>query len=222
MHNIIKFVFWSPVDPTVQYYLKNNPSLDQISQQYPHLFVTSNGIDQLVKQLHPNAIIINSKNDMRCKGTTAFQYMRTIKFDVCIRLDVDAILFDLNKLINMTQNTKPNQFLGCKKRFKKLRIVRRMNTKHKYPFKIRGACHAIGRDIIERIKPLGTGPHFDEAMSANAVDAGAELIDCHLFELNAQYTGASPVWHPPRGTKEGGHKKSTFKQHTKIYNSHDT
>jgi hypothetical protein len=189
-----KIVFWSPIDPCVEEFFVKNPSLPAVSDVFPYVFVCTNGIDKLVKErCGDKAITIEArKNNMRLKGTTAFEHIRGMDFDICIRLDIDTIVFDLKRLISMASVTKPNQLLGWKNVHKK--------NKKNLPY-IRGGCHACGRFIIDNIAPLGHGSEFDYRMTRFAEEAGGEIVDCRLFEESHDYAGSAPAWHPVKKRK---------------------
>ena len=192
-----KIVFWSPVDPCVEYFVESNSSLHDVSRKYPFIFACSNGIDGLVKEkCGEQAVTVNTENDMKGKGTAVFNLLRRMDVDVCVRVDVDAIVFDLPRLIRMASATGPAQLAGWQIK----------------PKRIRGGCQACGVDIIKRIEPLGDGANFDAAMSKNTLKMGGELIHCKLFEMSTTYTGECPVWHPKKNDK-----RALFEKHMEMW-----
>ena len=192
-----RFVFWSPVDPCVESFLRNNDSLHAVSRSYPYVFACSNGIDGLVREkCGSHAVTINMENDMKRKGTAVFDLMKKMDFDICVRVDADAIIFDLPRLLRMASATGPRQFLGWE-----VKVGR-----------VRGGCHAVGAEIVRNIAPLGEGPNFDAAMSKNTRAMGGEILHCKFFEMNYRYTGECPVWHPRKSAKA-----SLFDEHIEMW-----
>lgn len=192
-----KCVFWSPVDPCVEYFVENNSSLHDVSKRYPFIFACSNRIEGVVKEkCGAQAIAINTANNMKGKGTAVFSLMRSMDFDVCIRVDVDAIVFDLPRLIRMASSTGPAQLAGWQ-----IKVGR-----------IRGGCQACGVDIVKSIEPLGDGANFDAAMSKNTLKMGGELVHCKFFEMSTAYTGECPVWHPKKDDK-----RALFEKHIEMW-----
>ena len=192
-----KFVFWSPVDSCVEYFVENNSSLYDVSNKHPFLFVCSNGIDRLVKEKAGRCgLTINTDNNMKGKGTAVFDLLKTMDFDVCIRVDADAIVFDLPRLIRWASSTQPMELVGWQVKEKR----------------IRGGCQACGVEIVRNIAALGDGQNFDSAMSKNVLKMGGMLRHCKLFEMSTMYTGESPVWHPKKDDKE-----SLFERHIHLW-----
>ena len=192
-----RFVFWSPVDPCVEFFLENNESLHAVSRTFPYVFACSNGIDALVREkCSGHAVTIDMENDMRAKGTAVFDLMKKMDFDICIRVDADAIIFDLPRLLGMASATRPNQLLGWEVK----------------AGRVRGGCHACGAEIIRNIAPLGAGPNFDATMAKRIRAMGAEVLHCKFFEMNYRYTGECPVWHPKKSAKT-----SLFEEHMEMW-----
>lgn len=194
-----KFVFWSPVDPCIDYFVENNSSLYDVSDKYPFVFACSNGIDRLVKEKVGRwGLTIDTDNNMKGKGTAVFNLLKRMDFDVCIRVDADAIVFDLPRLISWASSTRPMELLGWQ--VKEARI--------------RGGCQACGVGIVRNIAALGDGQNFDAAMSKNVLKMQGALRHCKLFEMSRVYTGESPVWHPKKDDK-----KSLFERHIRLWRS---
>ena len=108
-----RFVFWSPVDPCIESFVRDNESLHAVSRSYPYVFACSNGIDSLIRERYgSHAVIVETENDMKKKGTAVFDLMKTMDFDICIRVDADAIIFDLPRLLDMASATGPRQLVG--------------------------------------------------------------------------------------------------------------
>lgn len=192
-----RFVFWTPVDPCIESFVRDNESLQAVSRSYPYVFACSNGIDSLVRErCGSHAVTVETENDMKKKGTAVFDLMKTMDFDICIRVDADAIIFDLPRLLDMASPTGPRQLVGWEVK----------------PGRIRGGCHAVGADIVRHIAPLGEGPNFDKAMSANTIAMGGEVLHCKFFEMNFGYTGECPVWHPKKSAKA-----SLFDEHMDMW-----
>jgi hypothetical protein len=194
-----KFVFWSPVDPCVEYFVEHNSSLYDVSDKYPFVFACSNGIDRLVRQnTGRQGLTINTDNNMKGKGTAVFSLLRSMEFDVCIRVDFDAIVFDLPRLISWTASTQPMELVGWQVK----------------ESRIRGGCQACGVEIVRNIAALGDGKNFDAAMSKNVVKMGGALRHRKLFEMSTAYTGESPVWHPKKDDKA-----ALFERHIRLWKS---
>jgi hypothetical protein len=192
-----RFVFWTPVDPCVESFVRSNESLHGVSRSHPYVFACSNGIDTVIRETCGNhALTINTENDMKGKGTAVFDLMKTMDFDICIRVDADAIIFDLPRLLDMASATGPKQLLGWEVK----------------PGRVRGGCHAVGAQVVRNLPPLGEGPNFDKAMSTNTTAIGGEILHCKFFEMNYRYTGECPVWHPKKSEKT-----TLFDEHMEMW-----
>jgi hypothetical protein len=208
-----KIVIWSPIDPCVEWFFRRNPSLPAVAEKIPYVFVCSNGIEELVRERCGDTAIIAlaERNKMRHKADVAWARIRDMDFDICMRIDIDAIIFDLHRMLSMASKAGPKQLIGWKKKFTSKK------DRDKPPY-IRGACQAAGEYLVRNVELLGDGTEYDYLFSRLTEKMGGEIIDDlalfgnRFFELNDDYSGESPVWHPRKKNK-----KKTFERNARLW-----
>ncbi len=190
----MRVIFWTLVDDVLSEYIELNKPLQDISKKY-ELYAMCSGeksIDLIKKNYVAN--IIETVNDVRLKGKALFEVLKKRDdYDVLIKIDLDALVLDVNKLLlEIESHILPMTIMGN---------LRRSFTGRMY---IRGGCHAVHRTVIDKIQmkiPVEkTG--FDNPYNIAVLETGACQIDHHLFEICDNPTGNFPVWHPPK-IKEG-------------------
>lgn len=190
----MKLIFWTLVDDILADYLPLNKPLQDLSKKYElYMLCSGNKSIKLSKQYYKSNIIV-THNDVRFKGKKLFENLKTRSdYDVLVKIDLDAIILDLPKLISeIESNIKPMTIVGNQ---------RESYTGRKY---IRGGCNATHRTVIDKIvmevptQPTG----FDNPFNMGVLRAGATQINHHLFEICDIPTGNFPVWHPSK-IKEG-------------------
>jgi hypothetical protein len=202
----MKLIFWTNIyDGGGIEYIEKNQSLIDLSQKH-EIFGMANGkkCQETMKHLYNRVTTIECINDRAAKGKAIFDHFKgRDDYDFLIRIDLDAIVFDLNRLETAIEknmlgkhavmgNTKT--FYGRRKENKKYR-----GTKY-----VRGACNVASRSVVEAIEMItDENAGFDIPFAMSFKGTGCEVISNKLFELNKRYTGKRPVWHPPyKGTEK--------------------
>ena len=193
----MKFIFWTNSWDGGAEYLEKNTSLQDISQKHDFYFMNSGDkSEQIIKNLY-NGKCINCENDKAIKGKVLFEELKDVSYDVLIRIDLDAIIFDLDRLLLKIENSITEDklcVLGNTKRF----VGRKQgNKKYRGIEYVRGACNAASKNVIDKINMITeekAGFDIPYAMSFHKMNC--KLVSCKLFELNNKYTGKYPVWHP--------------------------
>lgn len=200
-------IFWSPTDPCIRNFIVSNKSHIQVSHQFPFYFVCSGGIDTDIINLYgsKSLILISQKNRMRTKGKILFDAIRNLDFDVLIRVDMDAIIFDLQWLLKEAEIA--TKFKCVAGKIKRGNLV--SGNKEKY---VRGGCHVVSKEIAHNIYMTDEPGTFDSAFSVYAKKAGASLLDTNTFEESISYSKNSPVWHP----KKKKNRFYNFLKHIKL------
>lgn len=188
-------IFYTFLDVSNQVYLELNDSLVRITKEYPLYFLNS-GVDseRICQRGYEKANVIHCSNNMQLKFNKLMGELKDVDYDILVKIDLDSIIFDYDRLIQMVLETKPNQFRGV------LRTVKGITY-------TRGGCNACHRSTIA---------NFRFNLSGNCMDVDipmgeqleCERIDIPLFEINDNYTGTAPVWHP-----EKINKLKLFKEH---------
>jgi len=186
MNHLCKPIFWSCCDPAVAKFIEANKSLQDISARYDFYFLCSGGSINRVRELY-RGHHISCINDFCVKGNTLFTLLkRRNNYDVVIRLDMDAIVFDVEDLINRAQRAAGEQLL-----------VGNDSPDKRYAY-VRGGCNITSRSVIDKIGLLHSDnpSEFDPVYSASVEAAGGKLFSSPIFEESLAYSGELPVWHP--------------------------
>jgi cbb3-type cytochrome oxidase cytochrome c subunit len=156
-----------------------------------------------VKKLYPNAIIIKGKNHLQQKFIQLGSELLDVDFDVLVKIDLDAILFNYQEVLDIASKCPPESILGNKRTLGD-RIY------------IRGGCNACHASVIKRFVIKGfhqtfKGMDFDIPF---CIQSKANLVDYQIFEISEKYSGKLPVWHPLQNTT----KLIQFRKCIEIYN----
>jgi hypothetical protein len=136
--------------------------------------------------------------------------------DVLVKIDLDAVLFDLPELVRRIKNNiEPYSILG------NYREQIFTNDKGGGEFSlgyIRGACQAMPISTVNKVSFECDDKHkvsdFDVPFCEQAQKNGIKLIDSPLFEINTKYTYTHPVWHPDKKVRG---KVKQFSRHCHLY-----
>jgi hypothetical protein len=196
----MKLIFWTNIyDGGGIEYIEKNQSLIDLSQKH-EIFGLANGKDcqKTMKSLYNKVNTIECINDRAVKGKAIFDHLKNRDdYDFLVRIDLDAIVFDLERLERIIEknmvgkhavmgNTK--KFYGKRKGNKKYRGIRY----------VRGACNVASKSVVDAIEMITKeNAGFDIPFAMSFKKTGCESISHKLFELNKKYTGKRSVWHPP-------------------------
>jgi hypothetical protein len=114
-----------------------------------------------------------------------------------VRIDLDAIIFDKNRLENMIKEHMicKHAVMGNVKKFKGRKPENKKYRGIKY---VRGACNVMSKSVVDEIDMIvEEKAGFDIPFAMSFKKTECEIISAKLFELNKAYTGKRPVWHPP-------------------------
>jgi len=198
----MKFIFWTNVYDGALGFTENNTSLQDLSEQYEMYFMSSGEKSREVIEKLYNGHIIDCSNDTAIKGKILFDMLKNRQdYDVLVRIDMDAIVFNLNKLTDIIESNivDKHAVLGNYKKFKTKKPNQFSGVRY-----VRGACQAATRSVIDRIDMvIDKKAGFDIPYAMSFCKTNCEIIKCKLFELSNKYRGKYPVWHP----KEKGEAK---------------
>lgn len=170
-----------------------NPSHRMVCQYFPFYFVCSQGVERLVSPYGTNAKIVLAENNMSEKGKILFETIRGEDYDVLIRVDTDAIIFDLEWLIELAKPAVgKKKIIGNTVRPKTWNLDRY----------VRGGCHIVSSQVIREIKMIRMKKQagFDKPFNMSIKDI-AEIEHKKVFEQTRRYRRTAPVWHPPKRKK---------------------
>lgn len=201
----VRPIFWSPADKCVSYFAKKNKSLQLISDFYPYYFMCSRGADSVIEDHYGRlSVIRKSKNNMTLKGKILFEEL-SIKddYDVLIRLDMDAIVFDFSWLSKIAKRSVDTQ--------RPIGNIRKKKTGEKY---MRGACHFVPADVIRLVSlDKSKNPREFDLPFSRSIPKEHPVTGYKCFELNNGYRGTAPTWHPLK-TKD---KKKVFSSMVDLF-----
>ena len=211
----MKFIFWTNSWDAGTEYLEKNISLQDISQKHDFYFMNSGAkSEEAIKKLY-NGKCINCENDKAVKGDVLFKELASVSYDVLIRIDLDAIIFDLDGLLRKIEENTAGEghfVLGNTKKFRGRRTTNKKYRGIKY---VRGACNATSKSVIDKIDMITEeNAGFDIPYAMSFHKTGCKLLSCKLFEINKKYTGKHPVWHP---TGKGAEKFRIFSREIEKY-----
>ena len=211
----MKPIFWTNSWDAGTEYLELNKSLQDISNKYPFYFMNSGEkSEEVIKNMY-NGICVNCENDKAVKGKVLFDSLKGKEdYDCLIRIDLDAIVFDLDKLLSKieTHIMSEHAVLGNTKTFNGRKATNRKYRGIKY---VRGACNAASRSVIDKIDMITEeNAGFDIPYAMSFHKTNCKLMSCNLFEINKKYTGKYPVWHP---VYKGADKLRIFSREIQRY-----
>lgn len=213
----MKFIFWTNIYDEGLRYLENNTSIQNLSKKH-ELYLMANGkkcVD-MAKSLYQGEII-ESINDKAVKGKLLFDVLKSrTDYDVLVRLDLDAVVIDSNKLINLIEPKIENQHavVGHIKTFKGRKEWNKRFSGISY---VRGPCNATSKSVIDQIEMDISFPNagFDIPYAISFKKTGCKFVKCALYEDRESYKGILPVWH--------WHQKGDVKYQAfmKVINKHE-
>jgi hypothetical protein len=203
--------FWTPVDPIVEYYIQNNKSLQRISNLFEYIFVCSNGAEEIIKTTYgKRSKILLSDNHMTLKGKVLYDFIRNDDYGTLIRLDADAIVFNLDWLLKLIYSTNYQKAIvvgfenGLFRDLYKTSEI--FNLDYKF---ICGMCNITTKCAAKLMDfsmfNLDVVPwlEFDACFTILA-HKFASFIPRRLVEISENYTHTAPVWHPPQLCRKQG------------------
>lgn len=207
----MKPIFYVAVDDVIFDFVAANIPLQDISKKYDLYLLSSGSKTGSVRKLFPKATILKSDNDFQLKGVSFFEHIREhkVKGDVIIRLDVDAVVFDVEWLLRIVEQNFKGVNLG---------FIGNLVKRSKERIYIRGACQAVTRELADKLQlqPTGDSNEYDYMFNSAAVEAGCTYVPYKLFEVTEAYTANVPVWHPPK-IKVLEKRLEYFVRHVKKY-----
>lgn len=183
-------VFFTMADDCIAEYIEINKPLRDVSKKYRLVTVCSGTkAPDMMNRLYRTEIL-ECDNSFPVKGDVLLKYLKkTSDYDCVIKIDLDALIFDIRGLLNLiSANLKPMSLMG--------------NRRKHY---IRGGCNALNADLTPLMNSLsehGSRPNkFDDYYCAEVLRTGGKLQDRALFEMSKSYTRTLPVWHPHKRNK---------------------
>lgn len=181
-------IFWTFVDISNIEFAIANKFLQEISKDYKCYFICSGNIGEIIKKYYCDPQIIESENNIQLKGELFYNRIKKEKFDVLIKVDVDALILDKGRLFNAVKNLEREA----------------MGVVHSsvYGNYIRGGCNAVDQKAVKDINIKESSyfnkNEFDFIFALAIKKAKIKIIDYPLFEVSENWTGNVPVWHPPK------------------------
>ena len=186
----MKIIWWACADDAVNQYIRYNLPLRKLSEQHECYFMCSGDSYKLLHKLYPEAHVIECANNYSLKGKLLFDVLKQRHdYSYLVRLDFDALIMDLPRLIDDIPLVMGNKH-----------AIAGNPAIGKGESHIRGACMVMSRSVVEAINlPVDMeSQSFDEAFTEAVRGTHAEIIRHPFFELNGEWTGNLPVWHPTR------------------------
>lgn len=183
-----KLAWYTLLDECNFDYLKLNKSIVDVDKNFPLYVVSSVVSEDEVRYFLPNAIVIEvSENNVLKKFNALLDVVEGTEAEVLVKIDLDAIVFDLGKVAKMASSVQEGQHAG------NLRVVRGIEY-------VRGGCSACHLSALSgfRIEVDGAYPGLDITLGEQL---DCERVDLPMFEISPVYTGKAPVWHPPKSNK---------------------
>ena len=207
----MKPIFYVAVDDVITDFVIANTPLREICKRFP-LYLLSSGEDTGVfrRRYQKGTVIKCKENDFQLKGQQFFNYLQKNKIDCdcVVRLDVDAVVFDIDWLLRILKLNLMREKLG---------FIGNLVDRGKDRVYIRGACQAITYKLADKLslQPTGKSDEYDYMFTVAAEEAGCKYIPYNLFEVTRVYTYTVPVWHPPKSALP--ERLAYFKRHIKKY-----
>lgn len=217
----MKIIFWTNTYDDGCNYISSNLSLQRISKCHDFYFMNSGTDSEYCVNKFYKGHIINCENDVSIKGKVLFDLLKLKSdYDILVRVDLDAIVFDLEKLKEIIRENLLGRH-AVMGNVKKFRGMKRDKRKHQVskPYRgikyVRGGCHATSRSVIDSIdmmddKKIG----FDIPYAVSFRETGCDVIPKPIFEINSKYSYHRPVWHP---TGKGLDKLETYMKNMNLY-----
>lgn len=220
----VKPLFFLMIDKCISEYLEANDSIKDINRKYP-LVVISSGLNQAAIEKHlPECIFIDSKkNSFPHKLKLFLEYInhRNINYNIAFRLDMDCIIFDVERLIEMGKYIVGRKVLvGNLKKATGSYVIKWFGRHGGY---IRGGCNMTTKESLDSIKQFNDEDFkpqdFDACYNIILARFGVQQLGLPIFEFNERYQGQHPAWHPIKLKTVG--RMELFKQHNDLYNSQE-
>ena len=210
----MKFIFWTNIYDQGIGYMEANTSFQDLSKLHEtYLMATGEKCQEVAKSLY-NGKIIECDNDKAVKGKVLFEALKARNdYDVLIRLDLDAVVIDLEGLLKRIEtNIQDHSVLGNVRKIKGKSPRKRQFKGLKY---VRGPVTATTRSVIDKIDmDVSMELGFDIPYATSFKETGAKIISCNLYETRRDYKGNLPAWH---WHKKGKHKRYALKKVIDIY-----
>jgi len=210
----MKFIFWTNIYDQGIGYMEANTSFQDLSKLHETYFMaTGEKCIDVAKNLY-NSKIIECDNDKAIKGKVLFDTLKSRNdYDVLIRLDLDAVVLDLEGLLKRIEdNIQDHSVLGNVRRIKGKSPQKRKFRGLQY---VRGPCTATTSSVIDKIDmDISMKLGFDIPYATSFKKTGAKIISCNLYETKRSYRGNLPAWH---WHKKGKHKVIALKKVIDLY-----
>ena len=192
----MKLIFWTNIYDGGLGYLEHNTSLQNLSKTQEMYFMSNgNKCVEMATSLY-NGDIIDCPNDKAVKGKVLFDVLKGRKdYDALVRVDLDAIVIQPDKLIDMiaTNLSDNHAILGHVKKF---RGRKPENKEFRGITYVRGPCNATSRSVIDQIDmDVSFKAGFDIPYAISFHKTKCKMINCKLYEDNRNYKEVLPVWH---------------------------
>jgi len=204
------FAFYVSVDECVLDVFNANKSLKDIARKYPFFLLASNLQAKQIKNSERFNFIFN-ENSFSKKMISLLHHIKgmNISAKYWIRLDADTLVLKKNELLSMVQKNIPfneNIYAGVYStrvsgHFLEIYDMMGLSfTKDQY---IRGGCSVLTYtsmmkllNHLDTIKPSLLDREYDYFINCICDKLGMTFMELSTFEINDEYTGESPTWHP--------------------------
>lgn len=172
----------------------HNRALMGVSLSYPLFFAYSGKQVSRLREAYPRAVVIETKNDMVLKYRELLKLSQG--YDYVVRTCCDTVIGSVRGIADIARQVDPQHacMIGTP-------LLDKGRIAH-----LRGACNILTRAAVDRMvkagEPLGTGPNVDSRAKEACIRLGIEQLARVTFEMTRKPTGATPVWHPWKQTRE--------------------
>ena len=179
-------IFWTGAADHISKYFVHNVRLQRICDVYP-LYIVYSGASDYLKQYYPKANLIACTNDWMEKAIAVHAVIRSRSdYDFVVRFCPDTVIKDVDWLLRSIVEGMEGADQTA---------VGNMAVFNGVTY-LRGACNTTPKRVYTDLVLQPNDRDYDTWYSMAVVAAGGQMKDHPLFEINHQYTGAFPVWHP--------------------------
>lgn len=189
----MKYIFWVSVDDVLKDFIIGNKMLQYISQHFELVAMCSGEKShEWMSKYYRCASVFFMENSLQAKGD---EFIRRFIQPICVhdyvvRVDMDAIIMNPIWLLKrIEENVDP-----------KKKILAGNPPVFEHESHIRGGCNVTTGVTFQQFCMImdGNPMAYDEAYTRSVVVAGGEILPLEIFEINNEYTGKCPVWHPDK------------------------
>ena len=186
----MKYLFWVSVDDILEDFIIGNKMLQYISRVFPFVAVCSGEKShEWISKYYGGSFFAGCPNDLQAKGIAIIDFVQHAgDIDYVVRVDMDAIVMNPIWLIKRIEDNVNRHH----------RILAGNPAVGSGETHIRGGCNVTTGRAFDgfNMTPSGNPMDFDEVYTAALEASGCEKLALELFEINKDYTGRCPVWHP--------------------------